>query len=408
MDIPPPAALLDSVRSLPPGRPLVERLRDQSGVHLVGGAVRDLLLGGAPTDLDLVVEGSPDAVISRLGGRVTVHERFGTWAVDVDGYSYDIARARRESYAHPGALPDVEPATLAEDLARRDFTVNALALALGGPQAGALTAGPRTLEDLAQRRLAVLHDRSFIDDPTRLLRLARYRSRLGFAVEDETARLAASAVQERALDTVSGSRVGAELRLLAREPDPLAALAALNDLGLDQAIDAGFGLQTGDLDLGRRALGLIPPEGRPDRLALGLAARRIPRAELVELLDRLAFEAEDREAITATASRADRLARSLEAARRPSEVAEAARGEPLELVALAGALGPESAARCWLEQLRHVRLDIGGSDLLEAGVEQGPAIGRGLEAALAAKLDGRAQDREAELAVALEAARGRG
>lgn len=386
----------------------MERLADHSGVYLAGGAVRDLLLDGAPTDLDLVVEGSGQPVVSRLGGRAVRHQRFGTWTVAVKGFSYDIAQARSETYAHPGALPEVQPAPLVEDLRRRDFTVNALAVALGGPQAGALTGAPNALEDLAGRRLRVLHDRSFIDDPTRLLRLARYRSRLGFTVDDETARLVASALEDRALNTVSGPRIGAELRLLAGEPDPLAALAALRELGLGEAIHPRFGLETADLDLGRRALALLPADGRRDRLALALAARGIPDPALLALLDRLAFEAEDRDSIVATVTGAEALAQSLKAAGRLSEVAAAAGQGPLELVALAGALGPEEAARNWIDELRHVRLEIGGSDLLEAGVEQGPAIGRGLAAALAAKLDGRAAGREAQLAVALGAAQGTG
>src|SRR5205823_5917854 len=137
-----------------------------------------------------------------------------------------IAQARRERYSTPGALPDVEPASLDEDLVRRDFTVNAIALALGAPKPGMITAAPRALEDLERELLRVLHERSFLDDPTRLLRLVRYQSRLGFTVEPGTAALAAAAASEGALSTVSGSRVGAELRLLAREPDPLKALHA--------------------------------------------------------------------------------------------------------------------------------------------------------------------------------------
>src|SRR5262249_15415701 len=150
--------------------------------------------------------------------------------------SYDLARARRERYAHPGALPDVEPAGLPEDLQRRDFTVNAIAVSLNGPRSGELTSAPSALEDLDARILRVLHDRSFIDDPTRLLRLSGYSSRLGFGIERETEALATDAVRGGALGTVSGARVGAELRLMAREPDPVSALASLATLGLDEAI----------------------------------------------------------------------------------------------------------------------------------------------------------------------------
>ena len=168
-------------------------------MYLVGGAVRDLLLGGRPLDLDLVVEGDAAAFAASLGGELKVHDRFGTSTVTLDGFSYDIARARRETYAHPGALPDVAPAPLAEDLERRDFTVNTLALALAGDRAGELHSVPPALEDLDARRLRVLHDQSFIDDPTRLFRLVRYATRLGFEIEPHTRALAERAIAGGAL-----------------------------------------------------------------------------------------------------------------------------------------------------------------------------------------------------------------
>jgi tRNA nucleotidyltransferase (CCA-adding enzyme) len=408
MDLPRPAELLDMVRSLPAGGPLVERLGEHPEVHLVGGAVRDLLLGLSPTDLDLVVEGNGEGVASDLGGRVVRHERFGTWRADVAGHSYDIAQARTETYPHPGALPEVRPAALSEDLVRRDFTVNALAITLGGPGAGTLRAAPQGLGDLKRRWLRVLHDQSFRDDPTRVLRLARYASRLDFEVEPHTSELAASALDQGALATVSGNRVGAELRLAAAEPDPLAALLKLAELGVSRAIHPTFGLERDDLELARRALTLLPAEGRCARLVLGVAARRVRSAELHQLLDRLAFEAEDREVIAMTATQADRVAQALAGAESPSQVAEAAAGLAPELVALAGALGAERAARAWFDRLRHVRLEISGSDLLQTGIQEGPAIGLGLQAALAAKLDGRVNGREQELAVALEATQSSG
>jgi tRNA nucleotidyltransferase (CCA-adding enzyme) len=189
-----PRELLARVRSLPAAGPLLARLRDAENVHLVGGAVRDLLLGQDPPDLDLVVDGDLGTVVQMLAGATISHERFGTATVTLEGFTYDIAAARRETYAYPGALPEVEPATLAEDLMRRDYTVNALALALGGPVAGKLSAVPRALEDLQAGVLRVLHAGSFEDDPTRLFRLARYAARLGFTVEPPTLALAERAV----------------------------------------------------------------------------------------------------------------------------------------------------------------------------------------------------------------------
>jgi tRNA nucleotidyltransferase (CCA-adding enzyme) len=250
--------------------------------------------------------------------------------------------------------------------------------------------------------LRVLHLRSFIDDPTRLLRLARYASRLGFDVEPMTWELAQTAVAEGVLTTISGARLGAELRLLAREPDSVAALRALSELELDRAIQPHFRLD--DPGLARAALALLPTDGRPELLVLAVAARRVPAGELGPWLDALAFERGPRDTISSVASRAQEVAAALGDAASDSDVAAVLSGAAPELAALAGALGPAAKAVRWLERLRHVRLEIDGADLLAAGVVEGPQIGRALDAALAAKLDGRAPDRAAELAEALRAA----
>ena len=406
MDVPPPTQLLAAVRSLPAAPALVDHLSDAVPVYLVGGAVRDLLLGGRPLDLDLVVEGDPAPVAAALGGDVRTHDRFGTSTVSIDGFTYDLARSRRETYAQPGALPDVSPAPLSEDLLRRDFTVNALAIALTGDLAGTLQAAPLGLEDLRRRILRVLHDASFIDDPTRALRLARYASRLEFEIDPHTLALLESALDAGAIRTVSGSRIGAELRLLAREPDPVSALRCAGELGIAHAIHPALGLD--DEPLARRALALLPADGRRDLLALALATRHVPPPELAYLLHTLAFEASDRQTIIAAATRSPTLARDLGRAGQPSEIAGAVADAGPELVALAGALGPEREAREWLANLRHVRLEIGGNDLIEAGVPEGRAIGIGLHAAQSAKLDGRLSGREAELREALRAAQANG
>lgn len=400
--------LLRRFAELPAARPLLDRLREIDGVYLVGGAVRDLLLSSAeqPVDLDLVVDGELEPVIALLGAPARSHDRFATCTVELNGFSYDVARARRESYSRPGALPTVGPATIEADLRRRDFTVNALALGLGGSDRGRLIAVAQGLEDLQRGWLRVLHDASFIDDPTRLLRLARYAHRLAFGAEERTMALASAAVAAGAPGTVSGARLGAELRLLASEPDPVGAGTTLHELGLDNAIHDRFGLRTPErAALATRALALLPADGHSEDLVLGVASMDVGD-DLPGLLDRLAFPSPRRDRIAAAARRAPALAGALTAATRPSEIAAAAGSAPVEAVALAGALGPEAAARRWLAELRRVTLEIDGDDLLAAGVPQGPAIGAGLAAARGAKLDGHAAGRDAELAAALRAAQG--
>lgn len=382
--------------------PAVAALDGEPSVWVVGGAVRDLLLGREPRELDFVVEGDAVAVArraaERLGGRVTVHDRFGTATVEADGVAFDLAGARRERYERPGALPEVElGATLLDDLARRDFAVNAMGLHLVD---GGVMAWPGAREDLEAGRLRVLHDRSFLDDPTRLLRLARYGARLGFEPDPATDALAAAAVRGGALETVTGPRLGAELRLLLGEPQP-AALEALERRGLGRALlGSGFAV---DADLVRRALALAPADARPDLVALA-ACLAAPGGGAAGL-DRLGFDARARDVVAAAVERAPALAESMDGAD-DAALWRLLRRQPPEVVAVAGALGaggpPEAAARRWLEDVRHRRLAIDGNDLVAAGLS-GPPVGDALEAAHEAMLAGRAPSREAQLEAGLRA-----
>lgn len=400
--------LADRLRAVPSVAALLPGLGGERGVHAVGGVPRDLLLGGEPLDLDLVVEGDAGALAERLagrlGGRVTEHGRFGTATLLVGEHSIDLAGARTESYSRPGALPDVAPAPLAEDLRRRDFTANAIALALDERGLGGMLAFPGAEGDLAARRLRVLHQASFEDDPTRLLRLARYTARLGFAAEPATDAIARRAIAAEALGSVSGARVGAELRLLLAEADPAGALDAAEALGLITAIDSEWGW---DRPLAERALRLLPGEKRADLLLLGALGAGADRKRLAARFDALELERADRDRAIAVAGAAA-LAERLSGAGVPSAIRAAVAGAPLEAVALAGALDERAAgpAARWLVELRNVALQIDGGDLVAAGVPEGPAVGRGLAAALDAALDGQAPDRERQLAVAVRAARG--
>ena len=407
-------AVLERLAEQPGGRELLEVARERADVALVGGAVRDLLLERAPRELDVVVGGDATSVVSSLAARVpgaqtAVHERFGTAVVRWgEGARVDVAERRAESYAHPGALPDVRPGTVAEDLARRDFTVNAIAVPLGGPERGAVQAAENALADLAARRLRVLHAGSFIDDPTRVLRLARYGARLAFEPEEGTARLAREALASGALETVSGVRVAAELWLAAAEN----TLPSMGEEGVlaTLALPASY-----DETLLAEASALLPPDGDASVLAMAISfhypepAPPDARERAAALAERFEFSADTRERVLAAAFDAPALAHAIEHAQRPSQLREALGGSYAEAVAVAGALGarrsPEIRRRAqqWLAELRDVRLQIGGEDLLAAGVPEGPEIGRRLERVLDRRLDGEiGGGREAELAAALE------
>jgi tRNA nucleotidyltransferase (CCA-adding enzyme) len=409
--------VLRALAAQPGGAQLQLLAGERDDLALVGGAVRDLLLGRSPRELDVVV-GDAAALAHELGAALgadtTLHGRFGTAVVEWDAGRVDLAERRAESYASPGALPDVRPGSTQEDLHRRDFTVNAIAVVLGGARKGTLESAEHALEDLAAGRLRVLHERSFLDDPTRLLRLARYSARLGFEVQAGTAELAEQALAGGALQTVSPARVGAELRLALAEADALAALGALSALGVLTAIDPDVAF---DEPLARRALELLPDDGRPELVlaaSLLLALARRPdgdaEARLFALLNGLEFTASEREPIMRSALAARALVGEIAGASKPSQLHTALFTQSLEAIALAGALSAREqsdvsgAVTDWFERLRHVRLAITGDDLLRAGIGAGPELGRRLDAALARKLDGELEDgAQGELAAALEA-----
>lgn len=360
----------DLARSLREAHPELEAVLEaaREPVYVVGGAVRNLLLGRPGADLDLVVEGDAAALAARLGGAVAEHERFGTVKVEVEGHEIDLATARTESYPGPGALPVVTVTeSIEQDLGRRDFTINAMAIPLQDE--------PRLIDpyggsgDLEQGLLRILHDRSFVDDPTRAIRAARYASRFGFRIEPKTEEL----LRQADLTTVSADRRRAELERLAAEESACVGFELLADWGL---ID----LRAGGIELMEAVDSLLKTphwaEAVPRERALTAAALGPPGAE--EVLASMWMP-------------------------KPGEGVELAeRRDPVELI-LARAMGAD-----WLDHYltswRKIRLEIDGDDLIAAGVEQGPAIGRGLRAARHKKLEGEISGHEEELATALAAA----
>ncbi len=338
-------------------------------VYLVGGAVRDLLRGaGRSANLDLVVEGDAAALANRVAEEVLEHERFGTATARLGDLEVDFATARTESYPEPGALPEVRlGAGIEADLGRRDFTVNAIAVPLAEPR----LIDPHGGEgDLDARLLRALHPASFVDDPTRALRAARYAARLGFAIERETG----SRIREADLGSVSADRRDSELRILCSEARAAAGFELLAEWGLIQAEEGGVELAAAVSTL----LATPPWAGFANRGEAVFDAVFAPTEATRELA------AADPDS--------------------PSQgVALAARHRP-EQLALARAMGGAWLDR-YLEVWRGVSLEIDGEDLIEAGVPEGPAVGRGLAEALRRKLDGElGAGRDSELAAAIEAA----
>lgn len=368
--------------------------------HLVGGPVRDALLCRASLDVDVAVEGQAaplaEALTAHFVGRLTSHERFGTAVIEMPDWHIDLAATRRETYPQPGALPEVEPATLDEDLRRRDFTYNAMALRLDHDP-GLLHDPLGGFADLRAGITRALHERSFIDDPTRLIRAARYAARFACRLEPETRRWLDEAVTCGALDTVTGQRVWGELSRLLAEPTAPEAVELLEAWGLLQGLSLHCGCEA-DLRLLRVAqeplTGLTGANRALAALAL-LAGDDMPR--LVGYFGLSAAEVE------AAVGAADAVASPpppiFASEPKNSRLYEALSGLPGAALLALWVRCPQ--ARPALERFASLTPcpDIDGHDLQAEGFAPSPGFKVALESARRAKLDEEA-DRAAQLAAA--------
>jgi tRNA nucleotidyltransferase (CCA-adding enzyme) len=368
--------------------------------YLVGGAVRDLLRGERHLDLDFTLEGDVVPLAQALGrsagARAVLHPRFDTATIRGEGYELDLTHARRETYPRPGALPEVTPAGIEADLARRDFTVNALALRLTEP-AGELIDPFGGRDDLQNGLVRVLHEASFRDDATRLLRAARYAARLNARIEAQT-----KAWLRRDLaycDTVSGARLRAELERLF-EDDAAAVVGTLlaRDLGLLAAIHPALGLANEVAERWRQALTAQPHPAR-DESGFCLLLVDIDAATAESLATRLHLTGRQRKTLADfvdVSSVADRLA----GASTPAEVVALLEGHsPAASWALGLRNGGRIADNCrrYLEHWRRVRPHLRGDDLIAMGIQPGPSLGELLGRLKLARLNGTVESREGEI-----------
>jgi len=410
-----------------PNREVLERLgqiahRLGTRSFLVGGPVRDSILGRASPDLDIAVEeGSREfgaAVARELGGRFVYHSRFMTGTVLFDrpqasglkpraaksGPSslshIDITQTRAETYELPAVLPMVRPASIVGDLGRRDFTINAMAMEITPGSFGAFIDPFDGRADLAQRCVRVLHARSFIDDPTRILRCIRFAVRLGFAVEQQTLGLLRSAVDQRLPAFLTPERILYELRLICAEP---LAVPMVKMLIRERVLDAawrwtpppGFVGNVARLARQAKSLGTVPGAAAPQ-------SGTVPGFRQAELLfiywlsvlpvtDRFPIRKEERAAAEAIAG-FHKLKPKLKRKLRPSEVYKILRSVPEPALAALAALETSAVnvkIRAFLASYSKVRIATTGADLRGAGLEPGPAFREILDELLFARLDGR-------------------
>ena len=382
----------------------VLRLADEEGrtLYLVGGAVRDLVLRRSQVDIDLVGEGEmrslAEAAAAALGGRWLEHRAFGTATVEGQDFHLDLAMARAERYARPGALPRVRPASIGEDLARRDFTINAMALALCGRQRGQLLDPFDGRGDIARGLVRVLHERSFIDDATRILRAVRYETRFGFSIEEKT--LALLKRDLAYLDTISGARLQHDLLRLLAEDEPEKGFLGCQELGVLAAIHNALRFDDELAAAFRRArrAGQAPPQ---PELYLALLGTCLSPTDAEAVAVRLALSKRQRQALEGAAELAQLLPWLSRADTRPSQVVERLDTYPLPAIEAWALAARQSTAgeklSHYLEQWRYVKPSLDGRAVARLGIARGPLTGSVLRLLKAARLDGQASSRQEEV-----------
>jgi tRNA nucleotidyltransferase (CCA-adding enzyme) len=377
-------------------------------VYIVGGFVRDLLLNQPNLDLDLVVEGDAIAlakqVAKKCGGRVHGHTRFGTAKLILDDQGklpvdhLDFTTARTEFYAHPSALPEVETSSIKQDLRRRDFTINTLAICLDPDRYGQLLDPFGGEADLQRGIIRVLHNLSFIEDPTRILRAVRLEQRLGFKIEPRTAQLIGDALG--LLNRVSGERVRHELTLIFQESEPEKALARLAELGVLRAIFPKLEFSEWHATKFRAARDADSPQ---PLTYFGLLAFRMTRTEAREFAKRLKLPNAQAETISQLLALRDEATGPLAqptAQMAPSAIyrlLEDHSDEALAMFAIAADDAPvRERVNLFRTRLRDITPVLTGDDLKKMGIPAGPMYRKILARLRDARLDGEITTRAEE------------
>jgi len=371
-------------------------------LYLVGGVVRDLLLGRENFDLDLVLEGDAINLARELSGvkpgKITTHPRFGTAKLQWDRWSVDLTTARAETYTRPGALPMVKPAAIRDDLFRRDFTINAMAVEISSGRYGRLLDVYGGRNDLKQKHVRVLHEKSFVDDATRIWRGLRYEQRLGFRLEPATLRWLKRDVAY--LDMVSGDRIRRELELVLQEAYPEKVLDRAGELGVLSRLHPALKGDRGLAEKFEQARRLKLPGLSPIGLYLALLAYSLTGEENERLISYLRLCKSAARTLRDTIDLKARLKLLAAPGLTPSRVYALLHGYSPSAVAANFLAGDSPIASqyvgLFLKELCYVKPALGGGDLKKLGVSPGPRIKEILNRLLAARLDGKATTKQAE------------
>ena len=386
-------------------RELSETIAQVESVYVVGGVVRDLILGREPVDADISVVGDAGAFSGALAGRLgaarPTESEFLTFKITLGNTSegatsIDVVTARAETYPEPAALPDVVPSSIKDDLERRDFTVNSMGISLSDSDWGNLVDPVNGLGDIMRKRIRVLHDASFADDPTRLFRAVRYAVRLDFSIDSTTKSLIDDSLGK--VDRLSGARLRNEFELMLGEPKRVEILHEAEDLGLLAAISPG-------LRIGSRSLEIME-SGASTRFEdlLALSTFGLTQDEAEQVAKRFDGPEMWTKTIRGNPELANLVAVLDRSDIRRSEVAEILDSVPLQSIRAYIAAGPPLPRRDrmieYIDKIRFERPEITGDDLIAAGIEEGPVIGQLIDIVRRARLDGQVKTKQEELDLA--------
>ncbi|MFC1860322.1 CCA tRNA nucleotidyltransferase [Chloroflexota bacterium] len=375
----------------------------KEGLYLVGGVVRDLLLGQTNLDLDLVVEGNAIELAGHLAelypAKITTHPRFNTAKLQWDRRSVDLTTARSETYAHPGALPTVKPGSINEDLFRRDFTINAMAIGLNPQGYGDLIDHHGGRDDLEHKFIRILHEKSFIDDATRIWRGLRYEQRLDFHVESETLKLLKREIPR--LDTISGDRIRYELECILKEERPEKVLRRAEELGVLSKLSPalrGNGWLAAKSEQARQISSPNPPAVG---LYLSLLVYPLTGEETESLISSLRLPKSLAQALRDTIGLKDKLQSLADPEISPSGTYHLLHGYSPQAVTAVFLASDSPAARqypqLFLKKLRYVKPTLTGNDLKKLGIAPGPRMKEILRRLHDARLDGKVKSKEEEV-----------
>jgi tRNA nucleotidyltransferase (CCA-adding enzyme) len=370
-------------------------------LYLVGGVVRDLLMEQANFDLDLVVEGNAIELAQQLKlstGKITTHPRFNTAKLQWNDRSIDLATARSETYEKPGALPAVTPSSIDDDLSRRDFTINAMAIHLNPGYYGKLVDPHGGRDDLQAKRIRILHQKSFTDDATRIWRALRYEQRLGFRLERKTQTLLQRDIPM--LKTISADRIRYEIECICKEKYPEKVFNRAGELGVLASLHPQL---KGDGNLKEKfehARQECSPAAPSFDLYLALLAYPLTIEETEQLISRLNLPRLSAKTLRDTIAVKNKMRSLSTPGISPSTIYNLLRDfspaalEANSLVTQSAVAG--QAIHLFLNRLKDVQVSLTGDDLIELGIAPGPQIKEILELLHQAKLNGKIATRHDE------------